>query len=532
MYFCVLKHCTPKCSVFLSDFLYEQTNAKIMTKRRWTLRVWIYFFTLGLFLSGILTSCYGSDIDSLENDMKNVKSDLETLKQKVKEIEDEIANMDWVTDISQISGTPGGWRITLKKAGVKEIYNGRDGDSGNNGSNGKDGMIWYIGEDSLWHSKPNIIPELPSATPPKAIAKDGTDALSPKVINGKWSFFEWNSDKNKYDTVYSKFIADTTRSYLVDKGNRYELFFPMKEPDTTSTKGDSVLAWRPVYLPKFQEEPLVINFKGFGRLKGDTIALMTDGLSFDVWRVASSPAWAGPKPPLVKDTILSTLQDTLVYLFSTNKGRDVNLAMGLHLTDSRGSYLNFFNVSSPLPLPQNTLFTKATSADSLYYAKMIPLKKSSASIANMVSKGNIFYYLVDLNGVKSTVGHTVNARAIESVPDAASGIYGGVEGSPIQVPAANRYGKSWVVNPNKEYGIILTNRENIYDVRIDTVGLGGTNGLSLTNGLGASSPSFRYSPTTALTAADSIPITMVLHKLQKTGELRYDTVKVVVTAAP
>ncbi|GHU77839.1 hypothetical protein FACS189414_5190 [Bacteroidia bacterium] len=89
-----------------------------------------------------------------------------------------------------------------------------------------------------------------------------------------------------------------------------------------------------------------------------------------------------------------------------------------------------------------------------------------------------------------------------------------------------------MINPDTEYEIILTNRENIYDVRIDTVGLGDTNGLSLINQLGASSPSFKYSTATALTATDSIPITMVLHKLQKTGELRYDTVKVVVTAAP
>ncbi|GHT35209.1 hypothetical protein AGMMS49574_24130 [Bacteroidia bacterium] len=501
-----------------------------MIKKRWTQRIWAYLFALGLFLSGILTSCYGSDIDNLENDMTGVKNDLETLKQKVKEIEDEIANMDWVTDVSQISGTPGGWRITLRKAGVKEIYNGNQGASGNNGSNGKDGTIWYIGADSLWHSKPDLMPELPGTTPPKAIAEDGKEALSPQVIDGKWCFFTWNKGLNEYDTTYTKFIADTTRSYLVDKGNKYELYFPMKEPDTTSVKGDSILAWRPVYLPKFQEESLVINFKGFGRLKGDTITLMTDGLSFDLWRVASSPSWTGPKPPLAKDTILSTLQDTIVYLFSTNKGGNANLGMMLGLTDSRGNSLNFFSVSSPLPLPGNTLFTKATSADSLYYAKMIPLTKASGPSANMINKGNIFYYLVDVGGVKSTTGHTINAHEIESVPDAESGIYKGVKGSPGQVPATDRYGKSWVINPDTEYEIILTNRENIYDVRIDTVGLGDTNGLSLINQLGASS--FKYSTATALTATDSIPITMVLHKLQKTGELRYDTVKVVVTAAP
>ncbi|GHU09453.1 hypothetical protein FACS189431_7540 [Alphaproteobacteria bacterium] len=505
-----------------------------------------YILGLGLLLSSVLSSCYGPEIDRIDEGLTVVQNDMAELKKKIEQIEATINSMDWVTGVSPISGTPGGWTITFHTHPQIDLKNGTQGAQGANGSNGKDGTIWYIGEDSVWHAKPNDIPEWGNGNPLKAIGEDGRDAPSPEVINGKWAFFTWNKTLAQYDTAYTNFVADTTRSYLVDKNVKYDLYFPLRIPDTSpgAVAGDSILYWTIIELPKYQEEPLAIYFKGFGYISHgpssaagsgsqDSIVMLPDGLSFNSWKaIAANPStptnlWYGTKQTY--EGVITTLHPELVAVFSTNKTRTTTENLyGFELQNSNGVSLDFFNLYNPQYIG-NKLLTKVTQSDSLFYLTVEPSSNSNL----WTIKGNIYYYLV--NGTsKSAVAHTINGTpTIESIPSTGViGTFGGITGAndTTYTDRGAFNGLRYQVRKNTPYPIIFADRDNIYDFYIDSVG-----GASYTSKLTISTVdplSFMYSdPTwTAIggNPADTIYMNLILHKLLKTGQIYEDTIKITV----
>ncbi|GHT32743.1 hypothetical protein AGMMS49574_16970 [Bacteroidia bacterium] len=514
-----------------------------------------YILGLGLLLSSVLSSCYGPEIDRIDEGLTVVQNDMAELKKKIEQIEATINSMDWVTGVSPISGTPGGWTITFHTHPQIDLKNGTQGAQGANGSNGKDGTIWYIGEDSVWHAKPNDIPEWGNGNPLKAIGEDGRDAPSPEVINGKWAFFTWNKTLAQYDTAYTNFVADTTRSYLVDKNVKYDLYFPLRIPDTSpgAVAGDSILYWTIIELPKYQEEPLAIYFKGFGYISHgpssaagsgsqDSIVMLPDGLSFNSWKaIAANPStpsnlWYGTKQTY--EGVITTLHPELVAVFSTNKTQTTTENLyGFELQNSNGVSLDFFNLYNPQYIG-NKLLTKVTQSDSLFYLTVEPSSNSNL----WTIKGNIYYYLV--NGTsKSAVAHTINGTpTITSIPVTASGTYNGVIGAGPAQNFPNRTGSNprYVVQQSTTpHQIGLSNIGNIYDLYIDSAGGVTPTTVDLTYTLNPLSLTFKtvFNPAPANTnpittdpplSTDSIDVNLVLRKLMPTGEIYHDSIRITV----
>jgi hypothetical protein len=527
-----------------------------MSTKRMTETGKFYILGLGLLLSSVLSSCYGPEIDRIDEGLNKidegltgVQNDMAELKKKIEQIEATISSMDWVTGVSPIPGTPGGWNITFNKNPQIPLYNGTQGAQGANGSNGVDGTMWYIGEDSIWHSKPNAIPEWTGSNPLKAIGEDGRDAPSPEVINGKWAFFTWNKTLAQYDTTLTNFVADTTRSYLVDKNVKYELYFPMKVPDTTSVAvaGDSVLSWKIIDLPKYQEEPLAIYFKGFGYISQgpitgpsgggsqDSIVMLPDGLSFTSWRATnavdatSTPPWLhGNTYGIFAGQVITTLPNELVAVFSTNKTRTTTESLSFELQNSKGVPLSYFGIYTPQYIGDK-LLTKVTQSDSLFYVPITPAINNDP----WTIKGNIYYYLVS-GAARSAAAYTISGSPTKTTTAGAeSGIYTGIyNGGTVMTPQdfPNRTGSNpryAVQQRATPYQIGLSDLDNIYDLTIDSAGGIIPTTVIPTYTLNPLSLTFRtvFSPAPT---TDSIDVNLVLRKLMKTGEIYHDSIRITV----
>ena len=106
-----------------------------MNTRKIKKRIWAYTALLCVSFTALVFSCYGPEIDELDNRMRDVENAIAELKEKVKD-------KKFISAVTPISG---GFRVTFDDASSYDIVNGAAG------ANGAAGLSWQINEhDSLW----------------------------------------------------------------------------------------------------------------------------------------------------------------------------------------------------------------------------------------------------------------------------------------------------------------------------------------------------------------------------------------------
>ena len=93
---------------------------------------------LVLGLAGVAVSCtdYDSDINNLKKDIDNVNGTVTTLSQQVQTLQNAINAGAVITNVSALSGEPGGWEFTLSNGNKYQVKNGAKGSDGNPGAPG------------------------------------------------------------------------------------------------------------------------------------------------------------------------------------------------------------------------------------------------------------------------------------------------------------------------------------------------------------------------------------------------------------
>ena len=91
---------------------------------------------LVLGLAGVAVSCtdYDSDINNLKKDIDNVNGTVQTLSQQVQTLQNAINAGAVITNVSALSGEPGGWEFTLSDGKKYQVSNGAKGNDGTPGS--------------------------------------------------------------------------------------------------------------------------------------------------------------------------------------------------------------------------------------------------------------------------------------------------------------------------------------------------------------------------------------------------------------
>ena len=87
-----------------------------MSTEKITKRFLFYVLPLCLLLSYLLTTCYGADLDDLDNRITSVEEQVKALQEKVNA-------MRWVKSVATVSG---GFRIVFDDDSSFDIVNGRE----------------------------------------------------------------------------------------------------------------------------------------------------------------------------------------------------------------------------------------------------------------------------------------------------------------------------------------------------------------------------------------------------------------------
>ena len=130
---------------------------------------------LVLGLAGVTVSCtdYDKDINDLQNKITNVEGTVSTLSSNVAALQAAINAGAVITNVSALSGEPGGWKFTLSDGKSYDVTNGKNG---TNGTNGKDGK-WYTpnAETGCWDVHEMVDgKEVVTATTQKYLPENGT----------------------------------------------------------------------------------------------------------------------------------------------------------------------------------------------------------------------------------------------------------------------------------------------------------------------------------------------------------------------
>ncbi|MDR2810862.1 MAG: DUF4988 domain-containing protein [Tannerellaceae bacterium] len=388
-----------------------------------------YLIPLGLVMAYIFTTCYGVELDVLDD--------------RITKVEEQLAEIQALIDkgmvVTSVVESPEGYVITFSDAKgntvmTKEVKHGKDGAAG------KDGTEWVI-LDSMWYN----------ATPPgsptsyRAIARDGergADAKAPTVSDdGYWTFYEWNSVKGAYDTTTSKMMADTLLMYIVDFSDYYELYTPIQEKDafgnpvmiTDPVTGRQKVkrTWDHIKLPKWKPDPeptLFFKFIGYAKvLPGDSVVeLLTEDLNLQyTWMdfvrhgttqiTEDSLMWKWKRRgtgELVEDQFhIARLvgSDSLAVIFSINKSREYMNLLGdpsssrsdFQLRNSRNEPLTAVRLDRPKFFDDKGLITKVGSNNDTLYVARMRNDPWLTTVPAMEFGKNIYYRIVINDTVRS-----------------------------------------------------------------------------------------------------------------------------------
>ncbi|MDR1919195.1 MAG: DUF4988 domain-containing protein [Tannerellaceae bacterium] len=341
-----------------------------------------YLIPLGLLFSYIFTTCYGADIDYIDDRLTTVETQL-------KEIQDKIAAGKVIASVTAITG---GFTITFTDGTSYSIVNGAPGATG---ATGAPGTEWII-QNGYWYNNTTK-----TETSYRAI---GANAPSPKISkDGYWILYNWNEAKKDYEPDTTDFVADVTVSYMVDYGTFYRLYVPEKKEDESGNiikdeDGRDIVTWRPIDLPKHEPNPiptLVFKFLGYARVVGnddtaDTVQMKPDDLNLTYWYLndisydgtsvsEGHPMWKWrPRDEgeleVNKFSVIELKNDSsyAAVVFSINRPKDyiTKADTKFQLKDTKGQILEAIKLDRPI-LFEGGLITKAGSnEDSVYYARM------------------------------------------------------------------------------------------------------------------------------------------------------------------
>ena len=371
-----------------------------MSTEKITKRFLFYVVPLCLFLSYLLTTCYGVELDDME-----VR--ITTLEEKIKAMQDKVNAMRWVKSVTSISG---GFRIVFDDDSSYDIVNGANGRDGQTGANGADGTRWYI-ENGKWKS-------IPAGDQSGVYYATGA---SPRVVDGHWVFYEWNDSKIDYDTIYSKYVVDTLASYVVDQGQYYELFIPKEETELDEGTEVKVTKWQMIQLPKYKEtlDPLVFKFLGYAEVINinDTVRLLTNDFNLTWWYkdyisdwngniiTEASPLWKwklrGPQEMRTDTFMIDELPAGKRYaiVFSVNR-QNIETA-SLKLVDSKGNQLEAVALESAKNFDNGLITKTGGNNDSVYYTRITTQPYFPGDSHLDRQKGKLYYRLVVNDTVKS-----------------------------------------------------------------------------------------------------------------------------------
>jgi hypothetical protein len=434
-----------------------------MSTEKITKRFLFYVLPLCLLLSYLLTTCYGADLDDLEGRVT-------TIEEQVKALQDKVNAMRWVKSVTTISG---GFRIVFDDDSSFDIVNGRDGQAG---AKGEDGTRWYIDGMGRWCSFP-------------VTDKEGVfyaTGASPRVEDGHWVFYEWNASMIQYDTIQSKYVADTTSSYIVDHGKYYELFIPKKEtildPEGTPIEETT---WQMIKLPKYKEilDPLVFKFLGYAAVVNvnDTVRLIEGDFNLTWWYkdyildwngntiTEESPQWKwkwrGAQDIKTDSFMIKELPANKKYAIVFSVNRPDIVTADLKLIDSKGNRLEAVALESAKNFDDGLITKTGSNNDSVYYTRVTTQSSFPGFGPLDRQKGKIYYRLVVSDTIKSELSpYPINLQQEYAglQPASVSGV------SATSAPAVQDTFKIAFDDKTTQHAVLFNNSASLFDHYIST----------------------------------------------------------------
>ncbi|MDR2499122.1 MAG: hypothetical protein LBD28_06750 [Tannerellaceae bacterium] len=468
----------------------------------------LYGFLLCMTLTFAITSCYGPELDFINDKLVTLENRLDSLK----------AKLETKKFIQSVTAIERGFRITFDDLTYYDIT------SGINGERGENGTSWIIDEYGMWRYSTATggymdsgFRAVPNDGNDGAPGRDGQAAPSPKVSpDGFWIMYEWSSIDSTYHEVLSK-IPASMAPYVRYYPNYVALFVPRIDSISYSPPrivNDSIA------LPFYAEDPLIISFKGYGHMTGDTIKML-DNLSFKYWQVSYTStigAWGGTKA-ITQDTLITiglppfSSTSNLVVVYAANQQISTPR---LALQDSKRDQNDYFSIDPPVRLT-NELLTKVY-YDTLYYAKMNYI----TSVSTSAKQGNIQYFLVNNNTERSIASYPIHAQS-PSIPAIPVQTIGGSSQATKadKLISDTRYRYFKVDSAASAIGLTFNESEYVFDYFItDTCAAAN----SIVN-IGATKKTFTFKSSSGLWA-DTAAYQLVVHKLLMNGSIQIDTVAV------
>jgi hypothetical protein len=499
-----------------------------------------YVVPLCLLLSYIFTTCYGDELDVLDEKLTKIETQL-------KEIQDKINEGFIVKSVTPRSnGDKPGFEIAIVdgKGEVQTwwIYGGADGAAG---ANGHDGTQWSIVND-MWVST-----DYQGTTTHTGIPASGSK--SPEVKDGHWVFYTWNVNCTCYDTIPTSYKADSLSTYIVDLGEYYELFVPIQEKDPSGqyvVNPDGTPKWttQRIKLPKWlqsSQPPVYFRILGYATVVGaDTLRILDRDLSLnywyidslynhtegtrvthgdDIWRWELNPN-GGPPYMQEAEYIIPQLQnENIAVVFSVNRPQSYMSALDpskLRLYDSKERKLELIQFEQPVLLDR--LLTKGGSnGDTIYYARMKNESYPPLAPAN-VPKGNIYYRLILEDSIRSELAtSTIAFSRYTIVPnelEVAPAVSGSTLISPdtFQVQSSSTQSRVVTILPS-----VLGDTSKIYGYYIDSLKGGG-----LLPHVTIGTPPISFKVDSPTTGQSDYEFLLGIYKLQMNGAIYIDTIKI------
>jgi hypothetical protein len=384
-----------------------------------------YVVPLCLLLSYIFSTCYGADLDELDNRITEVEDQVKAIQKRIDEgfVVKEIQPGNDPT-----TGRPG-IRITFINPQGEEktewVVNGATGEAGVNGTNGTNGTTWTIqGTPPTWWSTDQGGTATNTGIP-------AAGSKSPEPKGGFWNFYSWNEQENKYDTIQSNILADSLASYVVDLGDHYELYIPMQVLENGVPVVPPAFTMQQIRLPKWLQEsnpPVVFKILGFAeKTATDTVRLLGD-VEFNYWYIEhisvarDSSMWQWDYYPSKGEMeegeyIIPQLKNTtrnIGVVFSINRSKEyiTNSGLSFGLYDSKGQKLNVIKLDSPIDFDDGLITKAGSNGDTVYYARMQEESFRSVPVPlSNIPKGKIYYRMIveDATTIKSELApYTIN----------------------------------------------------------------------------------------------------------------------------
>ena len=394
--------------------------------------------------TGTFVSCkdYDDDIDSINKELTDIKSQIAALQTKVNEGK-------WITSLAS---TTGGFTVAFNDGSSYTIVNGKDGDKGETGAAGKDGTTvevkdgyWYVGGEK---------------TDYVAVTKDELGKVKVPYVDtedGYWYFY--NEDG---EAVKSSFKA-IGATYAVNANGVYTLYVPdangemqsIKLPTAGSTLSDvELLGWAP--LAKLDQ-----NVSETGINKSLTVNYKWVEKIIKIYDSNKETTWSAQKA-VTKGQVLTTLAPNNTNLMTRIVAGADAADMSFTLKNSKGAEL-------PISLGTATQYTGLLSraASGLYAISLDNTVDTYASAAKYTEKFTTgLYALVEKSGFTSNYELDVTVADATVTPGVVEKVDGEIKTS--ESPVAPSTGV-YEVNLNKENAISFTNSEYVYDYYVEAV---------------------------------------------------------------